>query len=31
VAIGPLELADLPEGGWRHLDRREWQALAAQP
>jgi len=29
VAIGTLALADLPEGQWRHLDRREWQALAA--
>jgi 16S rRNA pseudouridine516 synthase len=29
VAIGPLPLADLPEGQWRHLDRREWDALAA--
>jgi pseudouridine synthase len=29
VAIGPLALADLAEGRWRHLDRREWQALAA--
>jgi 16S rRNA pseudouridine516 synthase len=31
VAIGSLQLADLPEGQWRHLDRREWEALAAQP
>ena len=31
VAIGPLQLGALPEGGWRHLDRREWEALAAQP
>jgi 16S rRNA U516 pseudouridylate synthase RsuA-like enzyme len=29
VAIGPLALADLPEGQWRHLERREWEALAA--
>jgi pseudouridine synthase len=29
VAIGPLALADLPEGQWRHLERREWDALAA--
>jgi pseudouridine synthase len=29
VAIGPLGLADLQEGEWRHLDRREWEALAA--
>ena len=29
VAIGPLALADLPEGQWRHLERREWNALAA--
>jgi pseudouridine synthase len=29
VAIGPLSLADLPEGQWRHLERREWDALAA--
>jgi pseudouridine synthase len=29
VAIGALALADLPEGQWRHLDRREWQAMAA--
>ena len=29
VAIGPLALADLPEGQWRHLERREWQTLAA--
>ncbi|MCH9713861.1 MAG: rRNA pseudouridine synthase [Cyanobacteria bacterium] len=28
VAIGPLALADLPEGQWRHLDHREWQSLA---
>ncbi|MCH9713189.1 MAG: pseudouridine synthase, partial [Cyanobacteria bacterium] len=27
VAIGPLALADLPEGQWRHLDHREWQSL----
>jgi pseudouridine synthase len=29
VAIGPLSLTDLPEGQWRHLERREWDALAA--
>ena len=28
VAIGPLLLADLPEGQWRHLDRREWETMA---
>jgi pseudouridine synthase len=27
VAIGTLTLADLPEGGWRHLDRQEWEQL----
>jgi pseudouridine synthase len=26
-AIGALRLADLPEGGWRRLDHKEWQAL----
>ena len=30
-AIGPLQLGDLPEGRWRHLDRQEWQALETQP
>lgn len=29
VAIGPLALADLAEGQWRHLERREWETLAA--
>ena len=27
VAIGPIELDDLPEGRWRHLDQQEWRAL----
>lgn len=27
VAIGTLTLADLQEGGWRHLDRQEWDHL----
>jgi pseudouridine synthase len=31
VAIGPLPLADLAEGRWRHLNRQEWQALAELP
>jgi pseudouridine synthase len=31
VAIGPLGLADLAEGQWRHLDRQEWENLASQP
>jgi pseudouridine synthase len=25
VAIGPIQLGDLPEGQWRHLAEREWQ------
>lgn len=29
VGIGGLRLGPLPEGRWRALDRREWQALAA--
>ncbi|MEO1003926.1 MAG: pseudouridine synthase [Cyanobacteria bacterium J06638_7] len=31
LAIGPVQLGRLEEGQWRHLDRREWQALANQP
>jgi pseudouridine synthase len=31
LAIGPVHLGQLQEGRWRHLDRREWQALAPQP
>ena len=31
LAIGPLPLGDLPEGRWRRLDRKEWQALTTQP
>lgn len=31
VAIGPLTLADLPEGGWRRLDRQEWSQLVTPP
>ena len=27
VAIGPIELDDLPEGRWRHLDQQEWRVL----
>jgi pseudouridine synthase len=27
LAIGPVRLGPLAEGDWRHLDRREWQAL----
>ena len=27
VAIGPIQLDDLPEGRWRRLDQQEWQAL----
>jgi 16S rRNA pseudouridine516 synthase len=31
VAIGSLALDDLPEGQWRHLERREWNDLATAP
>ena len=31
LAIGPVQLGQLQEGQWRHLDRREWRALAPQP
>lgn len=31
LAIGPLQLGDLPEGRWRRLDRQEWAALTVQP
>jgi pseudouridine synthase len=31
TAIGPLRLGDLPEGGWREVDPREWGPLAAAP
>lgn len=31
LAIGPVELGPLEEGQWRHLDRREWLALACNP
>ena len=27
----PLTLADLPEGGWRRLDRQEWSQLVTPP
>ena len=29
VAIGPLQLDDLPEGRWRRLDHQEWDDLTA--
>jgi 16S rRNA pseudouridine516 synthase len=29
IAIGPLELDELPEGHWRRLEPQEWQALLA--
>lgn len=28
LAIGPVQLGELNEGRWRHLDRQEWEALA---
>lgn len=31
VAIGPLGLGDLPEGTWRRLEPREWEAFALAP
>ncbi len=31
LAIGPVQLGELGEGQWRHLDRRDWEALAPQP
>jgi pseudouridine synthase len=31
LAIGPVQLGGLNEGEWRHLDRREWEALAHEP
>lgn len=31
LAIGELGLGALREGEWRHLDRREWQALVPPP
>lgn len=30
VAVGPLQLGDLPKGQWRHLDDAEVQALATR-
>ncbi|MEN9541408.1 MAG: hypothetical protein RLZZ459_1499 [Cyanobacteriota bacterium] len=31
VAIGPIQLGDLPEGRWRRLDRREWPDQDSRP
>ncbi len=31
LAIGPLQLGELPEGRWRRLDRQEWQLLNPAP
>ena len=31
VAIGPIQLGDLPEGRWRRLDRREWADQDPRP